>query len=166
MTIFFKFMLRIISLNDAPELTGLLACWHHEQWAYLYPGDTVNARIKRMQSYLNDSFIPSTFVALTPTPAGSAAIIENDMETRPALSPWLASVFVKAGERRKGIGSALVRHAVEQARQHDINQLFLFTPDQQQFYQRLGWKYHENTTYHGEQVTIMVYPLCTNPDRD
>lgn len=150
-------MLKILPLNQAPEHLLTLAQWHHQQWSYLYPDETFNDRVRRMQAYLNASFIPSTFVAIDSSVIGSAAIIESDMETRPQLSPWLASVYVTPDNRRHGIGSKLVNHVIKQAGQNNIPKLFLFTPDQQSFYQRLGWEEYETTSYHGETVTIMVH---------
>ena len=58
---------------------------------------------------------------------GSAAIIEHDMDTRMELSPWLASVFVAPEFRKRGIGSKLVTHVMEQAKNNKIkNIIFIY----------------------------------------
>ena len=108
-----------------------------------------------MQPYFNDNFVPTTFLAIDGELLGSAAIVANDMETRPELSPWLASVYVAAQHRNNGIGSKLVNHVVEQAKLNDINKLYLMTPDKKYFYQALGWKHIDEERYHGFNVTIM-----------
>ena len=69
---------------------------------------------------------------------GSASLIAQDMDTRPELSPWLASVYVAAEHRRQGIGSALVRRVAQEAAALGVETLYLFTPDQEHFYARLG----------------------------
>jgi GNAT superfamily N-acetyltransferase len=149
-------MLKILPLARVPEHLVTLAQWHHRQWSYLYPDESFDDRLRRMQPHLHASFIPGTYVAIDSSPVGSASIIENDMETRPELTPWLASVYVKPDFRHRGIGRQLVNHIEKLAGEHNIRQLFLFTPDQQAFYQRLGWDTYDNTTYHDENVTIMV----------
>ncbi len=112
-------------------------------------------RITRMQCYLSENFIPSTFIAKDKKLLGSAAIVKNDMETRPELSPWLASVYVAPQYRNRGVGTELINHVIEKARLNNINKLYLFTPDQKLFYQRLGWHIIGEEVYHNYDVTIM-----------
>jgi N-acetylglutamate synthase-like GNAT family acetyltransferase len=151
--------MRIIKLADAPEYIDTLAKWHHQQWHALNPGQTLEQRIQKMQGYLAGDFIPCTYVAVDGRLLGSAAIVECDMDSRQDLSPWLASVYVNSPYRRQGVGSSLVRHVVEQAKLHGINRLYLFTPDQVAFYQRLGWQMLEVAEYMHHQVTIMYIDL-------
>ena len=148
--------MRIESLSLHPDLIPRLAAWHHEQWGYLYPNDTLHARTARMSAYLSDALIPTTYVALEGDHLlGSGAIIECDMETHTHLTPWLASLFVHPDHRRHGVGSALVRHIVTMAAKEHIPLLHLFTPDKQRYYERLGWHLIETTEYHGERVSIL-----------
>jgi GNAT superfamily N-acetyltransferase len=151
----------IVNLKDRPADLATLAQWHQNEWGYLYPESTLQDRIHKMQAYLQPGFIPSTFVACMPQLLGSAAIVAHDMEERPELTPWLASVYVAPEYRRRGIGSHLVNHVVEQANQQDIERLYLFTTDQMNFYKRLGWTSMETTDYHGIKVTIMTIDTHT-----
>ena len=148
-------MLKILNLTDEPKHLVTLANWHQQEWANLNPGETLDMRITKMQKYLNSDFIPSTYIAISDSLTGSAAIIENDMETQSALSPWLASVFVTPGYRQTGIGSKLVLHVMEQARLNGVTKLYLYTPNNESFYKKLGWVTLKLETYHGQQVTVM-----------
>jgi GNAT superfamily N-acetyltransferase len=148
-------MIQILDLKDAPDHLATLALWHQKEWSYLNPGETIEQRMARMQPFLNDNFIPSTFIAKNHTMLGSASIVENDMKTEPQLSPWLASVFVAPEHRKKGIGSSLVLHVMAQARNRKIKTLYLFTPDKENFYLELGWQTNRIAQHHGHQVTIM-----------
>lgn len=148
-------MVEIINLRNEPEHIATLARWHHHEWSFLNPGETLEDRILRMQPYLNTDFIPSTFIAKDKSLLGSAAIVANDMDTRPHLTPWLASVFVTPKNRRQGVGSKLVLHVMTQARREGIDTLYLFTPDKQTFYARLGWIIIATEQYQGHEVTIM-----------
>ena len=152
-------MLEIVDLKDNADYLAALALWHHEEWSALNPGETIEQRKTRMQQYLNNRFIPSTFVARDKAVMGSASIVANDMETRTDLTPWLASVFVAPEHRQKGIGKKLVLHVMNHAKNEGIKKLYLFTTDRKDYYQRLGWEVNSSTQYHGHEVTIMQISL-------
>jgi N-acetylglutamate synthase-like GNAT family acetyltransferase len=148
--------LTLQDLRQAPEHLKTLATWHHHQWAALNPGQTLTQRLISMQAYLAEGPIPSTFIALQAGQlAGSAAIVQCDMDTHPEWTPWLASVYVNPEFRQQGLGSALVRHAMSQARQAGFPGLYLFTPDKAPFYQALGWQTLQASRYRDHEVTVM-----------
>ena len=154
----------IINLAKEPQHIPTLAQWHQTEWASLNPGQTLAQRIDKMQHYLDNNFIPSTFIYKHHDQlAGSAAIIENDMEIKPELTPWLASVYVKPEFRRQGIGAKLVKNLMAQAKAAGLENLYLFTPDQAGFYKKLGWMVMQDEYYRGHQVTIMRVSLNTIP---
>lgn len=153
-------MFEIINLKQATDNLSTLAKWHHDEWSYLNPGESIEQRIVRMQSHLDTNFIPSTFIARDKHLLGSAAIVDHDIETEPQLSPWLASVFVSPEHRRQGIGRQLVQHVMAQATTQGIKQLYLFTPDRQNFYRELGWSVMKQVEYHGHMITVMVTLLA------
>lgn len=147
--------MHIINLKDDPDQLQLLALWHQQEWSALNPGETIEGRIARMQLYLNNELLPSMFIARNEQLLGSAALVAHDMDSRTDLSPWLASVFVAAEHRCRGIGATLVKHVMRQAFIGGIERLYLYTADKQDFYFKLGWKILGHETYHGIDVTIM-----------
>ncbi|OAH97468.1 GCN5 family acetyltransferase [Methylomonas methanica] len=150
----------IINLSQEPYQIPTLAKWHQAEWADLNPGQTLEQRIDRMQAYLSSALIPSTFIYKHEDQlAGSAAIIESDMDTRPELTPWLASVYVAPEFRRKGIGAKLVKHVMLQAKTAGVAKLYLFTPDQADFYKKLGWTALTDEYYRNHRVTVMSVEL-------
>lgn len=150
----------IQDLRQEPQHIPTLAAWHHRQWQALNPGDTLERRIARMQHYLGDSLLPTTVIYKhRQLLAGSAALVESDMDGHPELSPWLASVYVDQPFRYQGIGSALVIHVMELARQAGFAKLYLFTPDKAGFYRQLGWSKMTDEDYHGQRVTLMQASL-------
>lgn len=152
--------MNIIDLSSEPEHIPTLAAWHHQEWAYLNPGDLLSERVERMKGYLGKGLVPSTFVFKQDGQlAGSAALVASDMDTRPTLTPWLASVFVAPPFRCQGIGSALVRHVMLCAKLGGIETLYLFTPDRQTFYEKLGWRTLSTEAYRGAAVTVMQASL-------
>jgi len=150
----------IINLSQEPHQIPTLAQWHHAEWADLNPGQALEHRIEKMQAYLSNKLIPSTFIYKHEDQlAGSAAIIESDMDTRPELTPWLASVYVAPEFRRQGIGSELVKHVMLQAKTAGVAKLYLFTPDQAGFYAKLGWTAMAEEYYSDHRVTVMSVSL-------
>jgi GNAT superfamily N-acetyltransferase len=148
--------MRIDYLADHPEFLPMLAQWHHDKWGYTRPGESAEARAARMKPLCGHEEIPTVFVAFSgSTLFGSAMLIANDMDTRKELTPWLAGVFVAPERRRQGIGSVLIERVVECAAKLGVATLYLYTPDAERLYARLGWRPVERTPYRGAEVLIM-----------
>ena len=149
-------------LADRPAFVPTLARWHYSEWAYLRPGDSVEARVARLQGWCGRGKIPLTFVAVSGGELlGSASLVEHDMDNRPELSPWLAGVFVRPERRRQGIGAALVRRIMDEATLLQVSTLYLYTVESTAFYANLGWSLLENTAYRRREVSIMSYSTIT-----
>ena len=149
-------------LGDRPEFIPPLARWHYQEWAYLRPGDSVEARVARLEGWCGRGEIPLTLVATSDGELlGSASLVEHDMDNRPELSPWLAGVFVRPERRRQGIGAALVRRIMEEAKALEISKLYLYTVNSTSFYVDLGWSLMEHAVYRGKEVSIMSYSSTT-----
>jgi N-acetylglutamate synthase-like GNAT family acetyltransferase len=52
-----------------------------------------------------------------------------------------------------------VRRVAEEASSLGVKTLYLFTPDQERFYARLGWSAIERCTYRGYAQVVMALPL-------
>jgi N-acetylglutamate synthase-like GNAT family acetyltransferase len=145
-------------LADHPEFLPMLAQWQHAEWGDLRPGDTIEARMARIQGSCERDRIPLTVVAHENGGLlGSASLIPHDMDTRMELTPWLASVFVGAEYRRRGIGAQLVRRIMAEASTLEVPLLYLYTVHSETFYAKLGWSLQEHTAYREQNVAIMTY---------
>ena len=81
-----------------------------------------------------------TFVLLDDNvPVGTASLVNNDLPSRPDLTPWLASVLVLPPFRGKGYSAPLVRR-VEQAAILSATTLWLYTWSAEPVYAKLGWQ--------------------------
>jgi N-acetylglutamate synthase-like GNAT family acetyltransferase len=78
------------------------------------------------------------------------------METRPDLSPWLASVYVPLKFRGRGIGTNLCSRVVSEATLMGYLTVYLFTPNRETFYAYQGWKVLERTIYRDKEATVML----------
>ncbi|MCE5230200.1 GNAT family N-acetyltransferase [bacterium] len=149
--------LRIEYLADHPDFIPTLARWMHEEWGYLYPEHTLETRERIVTERANKDRIPLTLVAIDgDEPVGTVGLKINDMDTRPDLTPWLASLYVKETRRREGIGARLVEAIEIEAAKLGVTKLYLYTPKSESFYTELGWSVTERVEYRGDFVSVMV----------
>jgi GNAT superfamily N-acetyltransferase len=152
--------MRISYLADHPRLIPELARLHFTQWAHLRPAETLEQRTRRLEACCGRGGVPSVVVALEDAAlVGSAMLVANDMDTRPDLTPWLAGVYVAEDARGLGYGAALVRRIESEAAAIGVERLYLYTPDAEEFYARLGWTVDERCRYLGQRVAVMSKPI-------
>ena len=151
-------------LGKYPQHIPVIAQWHQNEWQHISPHLNTQLRVDAYSSYPAKPAIPSCILAVTDDkPAGSASIVLSDMETHPHLSPWLASVYVHPDYRNQGIATELINHCLINAKKLGFQTLYLFTPDQAEFYQKRGWQRLEHFIYHNEHVDIMSFDLTDYP---
>jgi len=143
-------------LVDCQEVIPLVAQWLFGEWGRFLPGMSIEGGITRLHERLHRDQLPLTLVAMEAEAAiGTVSLILCDMETRPDLSPWLASLYVVPDSRRRGIGSALLEAAGREAQRLGIRSLFLFTDTSEAFYAKDGWQTLESCLYRNRAVVIM-----------
>lgn len=158
--------LQIGYLADHQDFIPTLAKWHHQEWAYLRPDESIEARTTRLRGCCGHREIPTVVIAFMGDALfGSAMLVAHDMDTRMNLSPWLAGVFVSPERRGRGLGAALVHRVIKEARGLGIERLYLYTPGAEQFYARRGWLVEERTTYHGANVVVMSLDMRRGDER-
>jgi GNAT superfamily N-acetyltransferase len=158
--------LRIEYLAQHPTVMPIVADWLFRQWPHFNPGATYDDVLNRIQEKQpEDQILPVRLVAfLGSQPIGTASLVSDDMATPEDYSPWLASVYVVPEERKRGIGSALVRAAIQKIGALGVKTLYLYTPDKVTFYEHLGWSKIRETEHFGIDVTIMKYDCDMRPE--
>jgi GNAT superfamily N-acetyltransferase len=142
-------------LADQVSHLPLLAKWHHAQFGYLNPANTVERYVERLTASLQKSELPMTFVALRDdTLFGSASLVAQTI-THPHLSPWLSSVYVDPAYRGRGIASALIGTVERAAAGMGFEKIYLFTPASEKLYAALGWELMEYSQYRDLKIAIM-----------
>ncbi|HEY8023377.1 MAG TPA: GNAT family N-acetyltransferase [Burkholderiaceae bacterium] len=158
-------LVRIAYLADHPHLVPTLTAWLHAEFKYLAPAQLMISRGRRLAESAQKNGLPITFVALSGgVLVGSASLLPFSVSHR-ELSPLLADVFVTPGRRRCGIGAALVNHIVQHAASQGLETIYLFTPESERFYARLGWKTFGHWTDRGHQY-VMMHIDTRNAGRD
>jgi GNAT superfamily N-acetyltransferase len=87
---------------------------------------------------------------------GNALVIENDEETRPALTPWIAAVWVDEAARGQGIAAALLEEGMRRCALLGVPRVYLVArPRMHRFYVARGWTpLEEDVGKHG--LTLYV----------
>ena len=86
---------------------------------------------------------------------GTASLVNDDLDSHHHLSPWLANVFVHPSFRAQGIGAALCRQVVEEAKRLGLRKIYLYTSQQQELYSSLGWIKSEEAFLNEIPISIM-----------
>nr|NIR01223.1 GNAT family N-acetyltransferase [Gemmatimonadales bacterium] len=125
-------------------------------WAQFRPGWTVQDFGDSIAARANTDSVPLTLVALEGQELiGTICLDTHDMAILQDLTPWLAGLYVREDRRNQGLGTRLVHAAEAKAAELGIHRLYLYTPDAERFYARLGWSLREKVVYHGCKVAIM-----------
>jgi len=108
------------------------------------------------------STFPHTLVAVTDegefAAMGSAKL--SELPTHPEKVHWVGEIFVLPEQRGKGLGSRITQVLAEYAFSEGVSSLFLYTPDQQSLYRRLGWSVVSEEVVNAEAVSIMRLSRC------
>jgi GNAT superfamily N-acetyltransferase len=134
---------RVESLHDHKAHVATIAEWHWREWGHADPEGSLAAWTAALHTRLPVETHPAAFVALD--------------RTHPELGPWIAGLFVIPSHRRRGLGSALMKHATDAATQMGHPDLFLHTSTATCLYLQLGWKKLFRESYEGEIVDVMHY---------
>lgn len=156
--------MHIFTLRQQPERHHEIARLLFSEWSEL-PNwsclSTISQRLQQRNRVETGSF---TLIACDGdgTLTGTASVIEHELDDKPERHYWLGEVFTPIAWRGKGVGSSLVQACIERARAQKMDALWLYTPDQQALYRRLGWQDVEQRIVSGESVTVMVLRLAAD----
>lgn len=160
----------IADLGEWPDCIPTLARWHFDYWGPLTGSATLDGYLDLLTGAAQSRTVPSVLIAVDGDHLlGSTSLVGCDLPERPALTPWLAQLFVEPTQRRHGVGAALVGAVLDRARACGYERAYLFTSGTlPQYYARLGWRTLERLPYLGKERTVMEYALGgpTEPDSD
>ena len=145
-------------LPEAPEV-ALVARWRHEA-LFAEEGWSLQQGLDLLENCLRKTDREMGFLArLAGRPAGTALLIERELEARHDVTPWLAGVYVEPWARRQGVGASLVGAVEAAARDAGFSRLHLYTPNAEGFYARLAWCVEERFSWDDEPFVLMVRDL-------
>ena len=154
--------MEIVPLADKKEFIAELAELHHAEWKHLNSSLTLEGRAEAIAKAAGREGIPSIFIALSEGQfVGSAALVQNDMDTKPDLSPWLAAVYVKEAFRHQGIATKLIARCEAEAVRSNADTWYLYTEFTSKLYEKLGWRHLERCEYKGVTVDVMCKQIAS-----
>jgi predicted N-acetyltransferase YhbS len=153
--------LRIEPLLDHPQHVAFVAqLVFHEFWADVPDGLSEAYLARAFGGRAEPGRVLRSLVALDgDAPVGCVHLIDHDDDTLPDLTPWLAAMVVVPSRRGQGIGSALVRALLADARTMGFERVW-FGTDGPGFYERLGARHH---LQRNERFWTMVFELGAMP---
>ena len=152
--------MRIEYLKHHTDSIPLIAGWFHREWGRYYPELTIDDIEERLRARINIDKIPLALVAIENGEViGTVSLKISDMDTRKQYTPWLASMYVREDKRKRGVGKNMVAAIEKKAIELGVEILYLYTPDAESFYAKLGWQRIEYTEYRGANVCVMKKKL-------
>lgn len=153
----------VVNIAHAPEHWQQAAELSVNEWKNYFPTDTTQTYfdLYGLQAQYAGHFA-ETYIAVSTTNEllGMATLVDDDElpdSTEPG--PWLAAVLTLTAHRSQGVGSTLVHHIVQRAHQLGHPAIYLYTHDQQQWYENKGWKPIRETSLNGIAHTVMCLQL-------
>ncbi len=151
---------KITYLTDYPHYIPLLAEWFYTEWKSLYLGKNQQDVEDSIRTRLNTDRIPLTLIALQPNQVlGTVCLKTHELATHQHLTPWLAGLYVAKPWRSLGLGQILVQAIEAEAKGLGIEKLYLYTPQSESFYAKLGWRLKESVVFAGTTVSLMEKQL-------
>ncbi|MBV8851681.1 MAG: GNAT family N-acetyltransferase [Methylobacteriaceae bacterium] len=153
---------RIVALRDRVDLVPTVAKWSHEEF-WSYAGRTLEQTQILFTPAPRETWLPRTFVLLQgETPIGTASVVEHDLDIRPNLTPWLASLVVDRAARGHGHSRTLVKFIEDFARDNGVKTLWLFTWSAEGLYAKLGWRVVERLQRNNRRIVVMNKDLVAS----
>jgi GNAT superfamily N-acetyltransferase len=150
--------MRIEQLRHNLDLLGEIANTLNQSWGDLPPWSNTDKIRERLLAGTGDADFPHVLVAVTEsgTFAATGSVKLHELPSRPAMVHWVGEIFVRPEHRGMGLGSMVTRALSEYAFGRGVRDLYLYTPDQQSLYARLGWAELSTETVNNEVVSIMA----------
>ena len=153
--------IEIEPLIDGSALSATIATLQFAYWGALTGHDTAVGYEKFLRNAAGSARLPMVLVARRGTTyMGSVNLLASEMTIRPALSPWMAQLFVVNSARGHGVGSALIQALMGRAIALGFKRVHLFTSGTlPTYYAAQGWKLIEEVEYLGKMRAIMAIDL-------
>jgi monoamine oxidase len=152
-------------LTGLQHLAPVLAAWHHDEWGHLYPAEVWSREVAEREFTVmaGQAGRDRTWVAFDGGDRGPEALVgsvslvaSDDLEGVDHLTPWLASLYVVAAARGRGVGGALTAALMAGARADGHEVVHLFTAGQERYWADRGWSVVTTVEAAGHPATVMA----------
>ena len=146
---------QVVTIVERPDLIGVAAEWI---WGAFWKKNGYTLEQIRALVMSSDAVIgPSQCMVLLVdgAPVGTAGLIENDLDSRPELTPWLAAMYVRPESRGRGYALELIRAVENTAVAAGYDRVWLYTFVAEGLYLKAGWQSVERFETGGVQAVLM-----------
>lgn len=147
----------IIVTEQDTQLIAQISQALHREWSSLTPWADITQISQRLlaRSRADNPQILSCFVDEDNQLLATASTIFRELPDVHQATWWLGEVLTVPAARGKKIGSQLIEVLYQHYRQSTPESLYLYTPDMQALYRKMGWQDVEQREVNDELVTIM-----------
>ena len=153
--------MQIRQLMDDPDYLAQISGLLFNEWSCLpLWADEEKIRTRLIERNSSDNR-QITLVAIDAenTVIAAASLIRYELSDDSQRIHWLGEVITKPSHRGQGIGTLLVKALINYTSEQNMTELWLYTPDMQPLYRKLGWEDKETRIVNGESVSVMVLNL-------
>lgn len=146
--------MRVIDIPADPATRRTVAQWCVDEWPHLFPDDTVQWYLDMYDAAdRSGAGVPHALVAVRGGEVvGTASLVPDDeLPDAHEPGPWVAAVFVVPGHRGVGVGRALVSALMDRA----DGDVWLYTENEEAWYESMGWTRTRESAVNGHRVTVM-----------
>ena len=150
--------MQIDTLARHPKFVEPIVATLNESWGELSPWSNKSTIRARLESGATETGFPHTLVAIAGDGklAATGSIKLNELPNHPEKIYWIGEIFVLPEYRNQGLGSRVTNALRDYAFANGAPAIYLYTPDQQSLYERLGWSEIGHEIANGEGVSVMV----------
>lgn len=150
----------IDDLANHPHYVGSLAKWYHQAFSHLTGELTIEQRQQFLNAHIKDKSLPVSFIAINHQQLlGGVCLVESDIESHTAYTPWLSRIFVHRKARGQSVATRLIEHSVAHIKNLGYENLYLLTEHKQLFFSDFGFEEIDKTSLNGFPLSIMMLNL-------
>ncbi len=152
-------------LKEKPEVVPTLVDWLYEEW---HPYDNSLTKEKFISFFTNsltNDQLPLIFVLWKDDMPIGMTSLENESEPEfsdfPKHAAWLGNLHVVSDERKRGLGTELLKFIEKVAKKLDYETLYFYTSNLSniKWYVERGAQTLEKRPYRNHEVTLFQIPL-------
>lgn len=137
------------------EVIQKIAQWYFEEW------DTpIEKTIRRLSNQSGNDILFQLVIVLNQKVVATGGLCNtvNIYNVHPKLQkfrPWIGLLYTQKEYRNKGLGTMLLKEIERNAKEKNLNKLYLYTYTAQSLYGRHGWREIDNVMYKDHDTAVM-----------
>ena len=138
--------MEIKNLSQNLQYAKIAAEWAYKEFIENKRNDIDFEYVYNAFKNRKNSSLPMTLIAIEANKCiGMVTLFENDLKTRPDLTPWLGALYVEVSSRNKKVAQELIQNLLDIANVNGYKEVFLRTEHAAEYYEKRGWHFQFET---------------------